>query len=164
MKQLIFTLSLIALVSCKDIKKQEQTIDNTHAENHNQATKELHQDDIETVYNNAWMKDIQLNNGAKWEANSETNEGVSKMQDILKTQSTNTIEDYQKLTEQLNLNKDYIIKKCSMKGASHDNLHVWLLPLMSKLEALTEANTLDEAEKIKQSLEENINSYNIYFK
>ena len=50
-----------------------------------------------------------------------------------------------------------------MKGASHDNLHVWLYPLIQKIGALSDTNNLVEASKIKQSIEENINAYGTYF-
>lgn len=159
MKYLIFTMSLLALISCKDNKQNEAE---THNENH--ETHSQQQDIDATAYNNMWMKDIQLNNGEKWDANIETNEGVERMQAILKAQQTVTIEDYHKLAEQLKNVKNYVVKECTMKGASHDNLHVWLVPLIEKIEILSEANTLEDAAKIKLSIIENINSYNNFFK
>ena len=50
-----------------------------------------------------------------------------------------------------------------MKGDSHDNLHVWLLPLIAKIDALSEAKTIEDAAKLKQSIKENMNAYFDYF-
>jgi hypothetical protein len=163
MKYLIFAMSLLALVSCKDNKKQESNTEMDTVEKPAEVKEEHHNDEGLNVYENAWTKEIVMNNGAKWEANAETNEGVQKMQNSIKTQTTSTLDEYHKLAEQLNEDKNYVVKNCTMKGASHDNLHIWLLPLMAKIEALSESKTVDDASKIKHNIEENINAYSGYF-
>lgn len=159
MKQLIFAIGLLAFVSCKDSKTTEnnmkQTVDATDDHDHDH--------DMSDVYANAWTHEIKLDNGRKWEANVESNDGVAKMQSIIETTETNTLEDYYKLTEELNIAKNFVIKNCTMKGESHDNLHVWLLPLIDKLNALSDAKTLEEAAKLKQSIKDNVNAYSDYF-
>ncbi|WP_142786120.1 hypothetical protein [Changchengzhania lutea] len=159
MKYVIFTFSLLALVSCKDSKNQETKMEKAEqsAETHND-----HQE-ASKVYANAWASEIQLNDGNKWQANAETNEGILKMQNSIETQTTSTLDAFHKLAEQLNDDKNYVIKNCTMKGASHDNLHVWLLPLMEKIEALSEAKTVEDASNLKRSIEENVNAYHTYF-
>jgi len=145
-KKIILLVSVITLfVSCKNTEKEEVV-------------------DVSGLYSNTWVKEIELNDGNKWQANSETNEGILKMQNSIKTQPTNTLVEYFALVEQLNVDKNYVIKNCTMKGDSHDNLHVWLLPLIAKIDALSEAKTIEDAAKLKQSIEENINGYADYFK
>ena len=144
MKPIFYVLILFALVSCKESKKQDAA-------------------EINDLYSNSWVQEIKLDNGTKWQSNSETNEGVLKMQINIKDMSTNTLEEYYELAEKLNVDKNYVIKNCTMKGDSHDNLHVWLLPLIAKIDALSEANTIEEAAKLKQSIEENVNEYSDYF-
>jgi hypothetical protein len=163
MKHLIFAFSLLALVSCKDNKNQEGKTEMNTIEQPVEVEKEHHNDEVSSVYENAWTSEIVMNDGEKWEANAETNEGVKKMQNTIKIQTTNTMDDYHKLAEQLNDDKNYVIKNCTMKGASHDNLHVWLLPLMAKIDALSESKTTEDASKIKQSIAENVNEYSTYF-
>lgn len=155
MKHVILAISLIALVSCKESKNIEKAI--------NTNTVETTAEEASNLYANSWIKDIETNNGGKWEANAETNEGVQKMQNSIATQNTNTLDAYHKLAEQLNDDKNFVIKNCTMKGAPHDNLHVWLLPLMEKIEALSEAKTIEEASNLKLSIVENVNSYYNYF-
>lgn len=163
MKHLIFTMSLLALVSCKDSKNQESNTETESVEQSIEAKEQHHNDEALNVYDNNWTGEIVTNNGAKWQADAKTNEGVKKMQSTIKMQTTSTLDDYHKLAEQLNDDKNFVIKNCTMKGDSHDNLHVWLLPLMAKIEALSETKTLEDAVKIKKSIEENVNAFNIYF-
>lgn len=163
MKRLIIAMSLLALASCKDNKKKEALTKTNDVEQSVEATNENHNDKTSSVYENSWVEEIEMNSGKKWAANVETNEGVQKMQNSIKIQTTSTLDDYHKLAEQLNDDKNYVIKNCTMKGASHDNLHVWLLPLMAKIEALSEIKTVEDAAKIKESISENINAYNSYF-
>ncbi|MGB5665743.1 MAG: hypothetical protein WBM53_02755 [Maribacter sp.] len=155
MKNSVIILLLIATVmsSCNNTEKQEE----------HESTKEVVLAQEADILSTAWMDDIKLNDGSKWKANIETTEGVVKMQGLLNTQSTVTIEDYHELASKLNEVKNWLVKECTMKGPSHDNLHIWLYPLIEKIVALSEANTLAEASEIKQSIVDNINSYTNYF-
>ncbi len=161
MKQVIFAISLLALVGCKDTKQQETKTETI--EQPIELINEGHNEDTSNVYANVWTNNIELDNGSKWPANPETKEGVQNMQNMIKAQTTKTLDDYYKLAEQLNNDKNYVIKNCTMKGASHDNLHIWLLPLIDKIETLSQAKTLEEASKLKYSIEGNLNAYNDYF-
>lgn len=163
MKHLIIAMSLLALASCKDNKKEEALTKTSDVEQSVEATNENHNDKTSSIYENAWVEEIEMNSGKKWAANTETNQGVQKMQKSLNTFTTNTLDEYHKLAQQLNSDKNYVIKNCTMKGASHDNLHVWLLPLMAKIEALSETKTVADAAKIKESISENVSAYNNYF-
>ncbi|GGG48069.1 hypothetical protein GCM10010976_19310 [Bizionia arctica] len=119
--------------------------------------------DVNLDLGNSWVNDIQLDNGKKWTANPETNIGVEKMKGILKNQVTDRLSDYHNLAIQLTSEKNYVIKECTMKGPSHENLHIWLLPLMEKLEALSEAKNIVEALEIKNNIIENVEGYDHYF-
>ncbi|MFC2110006.1 hypothetical protein ACFLSU_05465 [Bacteroidota bacterium] len=156
MKNLVFILILMAtLVSgCKNTDNQKVIKTNTEVSNKQ----------VNKITSNNWIENIQLNHTEKWNANIETNEGVEKMQQSLKSQSTNTLEEYHELAKLLNIGKNYVIRNCSMKGESHDNLHVWLLPLIAKIDALSEAKTIENASAIKKSIQENIEIYYTYFK
>lgn len=167
MKKMFLSLvTLFVLTACNETKKSENenlnsetsTMDmEVHDEGHDNHS--LEGDGL----GNDWTSEMKTDNGTKWSANPETNEGVQKMQSLIKTATTESIADYHQLSEKLNAEKNYIVKNCTMKGASHDNLHVWLLPLMAKIEALSETTSLDEASKIKHSISENVNAYDDYF-
>lgn len=162
MKHVIFALSLLALVSCKDSKNQDTKIESVEhaADSHNDHDGH----EIANVYSNAWMSKIEKDNGEKWQADATTNEGVKDLQNTINTQSPSSLKDYHKLAEQLNEQKNFLVKNCTMKGPSHDNLHVWLHPLIEKIDALLTVKDLDDATKLNQSIKENINAYTTYFK
>jgi flagellar biosynthesis component FlhA len=167
MKKTLLSIAMMAIIfsSCNNSKKEEHSTEQNMQEDVETVSYENHEtDQEENVLNNNWMNEIQLDNGNKWIANIETNEGIQKMKDILKTQPTTTIEEYHQLASELTVAKNYVIKECTMKGPSHDNLHIWLLPLLEKIDALSETNNLEEASKIKQSIAENVHAYDIYFK
>ena len=168
MKKVLLSIAMMAFIftGCNNNKKAENTVDHSSHQEVEAASTEDHDDHHLSGdgLDNVWTTEIEKNDGAKWDANPETNEGVKKMQNLLKSQPTKTLEDYYALAEQLNTGKNYVVKNCTMKGASHDNLHVWLLPLMAKIEALSETKSLDEASKLKHSIEENVNLYSDYFK
>ena len=161
MKYLIIVITLIALVGCKDHEKQG---DLQEIETKSVVVDVKQQDEeIFEVYTNTWVNNIQSGKDGRWIANKETNEGVRQMLNSLDMDKTTTLKDYKNLAKDLNTHKNYIIKNCTMQGDSHDNLHVWLLPLMAKIDALSEAESIEEASKLKKSIDENINMYSNYF-
>lgn len=167
MKKSILSIAILALLftSCNNSKKETQNTEQNNTEEVETVSHDNHEThDAHSAISNNWMEEIQLDNGNKWVANEETNIGVEKMKNILKTQQTNTLEGYHQLAKELTEAKNYVIKECTMKGPSHDNLHVWLLPLMEKIDALSEVDNLEEASKIKNSIQENVEAYNRYFK
>lgn len=169
MKKTLLSIAMLAFIftGCNNNKKAAHTTDHDSPHEVEIVSHDDHNDDhhlSDDGLDNNWITEIETNDGAKWDANTETNEGVAKMKNLLKTQPTNTLDDYYKLAEQLNTDKNYVVKNCTMKGASHDNLHVWLLPLMAKIEALSETQSLEDASKIKHNIEENVNLYSDYFK
>jgi len=163
MKQTIFVLSLLAIVSCKENKQQETAEQPPIVEKHTDGMHEHSLDSIATVFDDAWLTEIQLNDGARWDANMETTEGVLKMQQLLKSQTTTSIEDYNGLAERLNAAKNTVVAKCTMKGPSHNNLHVWLVPLIEKIDLLLKTESIEEASRIKNSIAQSLEAYNNYF-
>ncbi|MFD2552237.1 hypothetical protein ACFSQP_10455 [Bizionia sediminis] len=158
MNKIIIVLIAVSLLftGCKDLPKESTTVKNNKVEH----TEHQRENDL---VGNHWMQEIKLNNGVKWTANPETNEGVVRMQSVLTTSNLKDLNDYHTIAGALNKEKNYVIKECTMKGPSHDNLHVWLLPLIEKIDALKEANTLAEAQHIYKSIEQNVNAYDDYF-
>lgn len=158
---LIASLSLLFSVACNNNSKSSET---------DQATTPIESQDLEelteepmAVWENSWINEIESDNGNKWEANPETNEGVANMLALMADAKTETLEDYKSLGEKLNVEKNYIIKECTMEGPSHDNLHVFLHPLIDKIDALLVSESTDEAEVIMSSIQENVAKYSDYF-
>ena len=72
-------------------------------------------------------------------------------------------EDYKKLAEKIRLENNQLIKSCTMKGKSHDELHKWLHPHLELVDALGKAKSTTEANKIIQQLQQSNSTYQQYF-
>jgi hypothetical protein len=165
MKKTILSLAILSalLISCNETKHKQENTDTV------ETTEGVHEHEMEEMaaethaMDNAWVNEIKLDNGNKWEANLETNEGVDKMLNLVKTSDLKTVEDYHTLASKLNEEKNYVVKKCTMEGPSHDNLHVFLHPLIEKIEALGKVSSTDEGAEVTASIKENLEGYYNYF-
>ncbi|WP_417873572.1 hypothetical protein [Xanthomarina gelatinilytica] len=119
--------------------------------------------DTSNLTNSYWVQRINLNNGDKWQANPETTKEIHAMLKILKETEAFKVEDYQKLGKHLNKSKTVIITSCTMEGLAHDNLHVYLLPLIEKIHYLSRASTMEEGQIIKENIQTHLEMYNSYF-
>jgi hypothetical protein len=113
----VLTMFTISCEHSKQTEKQQVTTE----------TEEVHHSDDSA---------LKLNNGAKWLANPETTEGVLAMQVHLEEFKKTGQSDYRVLKQQLEQEFKYIFDKCTMKGASHEQLHNFLYPMKTMFEGL----------------------------
>lgn len=107
--------------------------------------------------------DVKLNNGAKWEANNETTQGIGFMLgSVGDMPSQPTLEDFRSLHKTLNVRFQNILKQCTMKGEAHDQLHNYLMPLKEKIDLFASAD-LDTCTKMLPELKEYIMKYSHFF-
>ena len=140
LKPIISAFILITMISCKS----------------NDADKN-------PLLNNNWEAEIKLDGTDKWTANDETTEGVNNMLDILENLNTTPDLDYTALGKDLKGEINIVIQKCSMKGPSHDNLHVFLMPLIDKVDALQEPKSIEENKALVESIFYHLKGYERYF-
>lgn len=110
-----------------------------------------------------WKKDIQLNQGTQWTANRETTEGILEMTRLLSQASPSSPDEYRELGNALNEEKNLVIKRCTMKGPSHDNLHIYLQPLIGKIGELQEVHSAEKGEQLISEIQEHLKAYHSYF-
>ncbi len=151
--------ALSLAISCKETNKEnpaemKTSVETVDHENHSTMSNDL---------NDTWVNDIILNNGIKWSANTETTDGVREMLTLIKDNKTTTIDDYKKLGVTLNNAKNTVVKECTMKGASHDNLHVWLHPLIEKIELLQKIQNAEEGAQLTSNIKMHLEGYYDYF-
>lgn len=111
----------------------------------------------------AWIDEISLDQGAKWTANIETTAGVSDMLALIESSKADATVNHQKLGDGLNEIKNMIVKECTMTGASHDNLHIWLYPLISKIELLQKAESRESGIRLTEEIQDHLEKYYDYF-
>lgn len=111
----------------------------------------------------SWMDEITLDQGAKWAANAETTSGVAQMIALIGSTQTDGLEDYHRLGNGLNEIKNYIVKECTMTGPSHDNLHVWLYPLVDKIGRLQKVETVESGKALTHEIKGHLDKYHEFF-
>lgn len=119
MKQLLIMV-LAAFVSCTG----QQT-----AEQHKNNTANNNEDKVVTVT---------LNIGAKWKADEATRKNVAAMVQVGNDSTYADAGKRKQLYKNLKTKIDTLVKECSMKGAEHDALHVWLEKVLKDLKELKE--------------------------
>lgn len=120
--------------------------------------------DKDPLLSNSWETEIVLDGTEKWIANNETTLGVNQMLNLLENLDTSSEIDYAALGTDLKNEINVVIQECSMKGPSHDNLHVFLMPLIEKVDALKEPKTVEENKALVASIFYNLKAYDTYFK
>ena len=159
-KKVILLASIVVLlISCNETKKEETIIETKVIE----AQTENKTSDKNQQLNNEWTQIIELNNSDKWDANIETTTGVKNMLLIINKSDPSTVQDYLDLANNLNTEKNTLVKECTMTGPPHDNLHIFLHPLIEKINMLLKTETIEDGFKITASIQENLESYQNYF-
>lgn len=113
---------------------------------------------------NAWMSDIALVDGKKWESDDITMKHIDNLQKIIidnKELDDNTA--LKSLAKKLTGELDVLFDDCTMEGADHDALHKYLMPLIKKKDMLVEVDNLRKGRKIVIRIQEQLNDYGTYF-
>ncbi|MFY0642843.1 MAG: hypothetical protein JXR19_00095 [Bacteroidia bacterium] len=106
---------------------------------------------------------IDLNDGEKWVINSEMTPHIQEAHQIFKDYVSSGNEDYKTLANNLKQQNKRLIKSCTMKGKSHDELHKWLHPHIGLIDQLADAENLESANEIIEKLEDSFNAFHVYF-
>lgn len=111
---------------------------NSHDQKHSSAEKEksIVQHQQEDSVSKTKIE-LSLNNGAKWKSDEPTYRSMSlmeaKLADFTKNNSEPSPAKYQELGTALSGITQEIINKCSMKGEAHEQLHNVLVPMLSNV-------------------------------
>lgn len=138
MKQLLIMV-LAACISCTSQQTAEQHENNTSNDN---------QDEVVTV---------PLNSGAKWKADEATKKNVAAMVQVVSDSTYADAGKRKQLCANLKTKIDTLVKECSMKGAEHDALHVWLEKVLKDLKELKEDD--DEYSEAYAALKKDIANF-----
>ena len=152
---------LTTVISCKDNTTNKETTD---VETTRPTDKRIAEILDDPILSNDWKEEIQLDGTQKWQANEETTQGVRNMLRIMENTDVGPEMDFKALGTKLKSEINVVIQKCSMKGASHDNLHVFLMPLIEKVDALQEENDIEKNKALVASIYYNLEAYDTYFK
>ena len=109
-------------------------------------------------------KILELDNGEKWVANTETTAGIERMLAIITQEiEEGRISHYAAMGGGLNLEMKTIFNECTMEGEAHEMLHLYLIPMVKMFRNLEEVEAEDEALILQKDILKYLNNYNEYF-
>lgn len=143
MKQLLIIL-VLAITSCTSQQPAEQQESKTV--NNKEKTVEI----------------IPLNNGTKWKADEATKKNIAAMVQIVNDSTYQNAGKRKEFSTSIQDQIDRLVKQCSMKGAEHDALHVWLEKVLKDVKELKEEET-DEYDEAYAALKKDVESFYDFF-
>lgn len=147
MKKIKLVLFLLAIVSIGSCQKNKEDKIAKEADEINSVLEK----NIETPAK------VSLHKGQLWVANAETTEGITTLQKIILESGQE--ESASVLKEKLNFEFALILKKCTMKGEAHNQLHNYLIPLKLKINNLEDSNK----DEIKKEIIVYLEQYSLFF-
>jgi hypothetical protein len=110
--------------------------------------------------------ELTLNNGAKWQADSNTNRhlaGIKTMANMFRVAPSPTADRYQIFGSDIQMKLDTLVRDCTLKGAPDEALHKWMMPILRQSRDLKKVSDTAKARLIFDSLYNRINIYYDYF-
>ena len=117
----------------------------------------------EEHHHNAEIQTIELNNGEKWNVDTNMITHIRNMENDIISFAKVEQKDYKSLSEKLQSNIDLLTSNCTMKGKAHDELHKWLLPYIDMVKELSEAKNETEASEQFKNIQTSFSTFNQYF-
>lgn len=138
----IFLVLLLLLVACNNAAQQQTSV----------------------VENVEGEKTLQLNNGERWVVNAAMKPFIEKsMQLVAAYQRNPTTGNYQALAAEIEAQNKLLVNSCTMKGAAHDALHLWLYPHLRLVRLLKSATSQEEANTVVTQLQISFDTYKRFF-
>lgn len=109
---------------------------------------------------NAPVSEIQLNNGAKWEADVTTNQAIKDL--VAMINSSEKTGNNPELKDAMTGRINRLFKECTMKGEADKQLHHYLIPLINKVNLLN-STAPDNTSSQKTEILSYLNTYQDYF-
>jgi hypothetical protein len=106
---------------------------------------------------------IELNEGEKWKVNEQMMPYLKSSEQLLIEFKKKESGDYKILASDLKETNNKLISSCTMKGKSHDALHLWLHPHLELVNELQDSKTEDEASLVMEKLNRSFLAFSNYF-
>lgn len=144
-------LSISLLSACNSGKKKESkhhgedtAVEHTHAPAEKAGT-------------------LELNQGAKWKADSLTIANVARLKATIAGAEKKGLENYGKVATELQADINKMVSECKMTGPDHEALHHWLEPIIENTKALGEISSSEKAGSLLTDIEKQVNRFDQYF-
>jgi hypothetical protein len=154
MKSTLIATSILAaatlLVSCGD-----------HGVDSHTAAVEDHAAHADSATLDDGLGGLALDNGRKWEMDDHTRTVFARMAGSFLNSAPQAMDEegLKKAGADLQVDINALIQGCTMTGAAHDQLHVYLTGYMPAVAALSDSGQIEDAETVTNYLER----YDEYF-
>ncbi len=149
MKKLFpFILAIAIISSCKYQTGNDQDKAETTSAQHDE--------------HDSGSSELQLNNGAKWKADSSTLQHVQDLKNIVGNYKQSGEKDIPVLANRLQESLNGLINDCKMSGPDHEALHHWLEPLLDKVKDLKNASG-DKGQDMVKGISDQLELFQKYF-
>jgi ABC-type Zn2+ transport system substrate-binding protein/surface adhesin len=173
MKKMMILLVALSFVAIGCDKPAEDKTDGTHEIVNQDAHSSDHDHDDHSGHDHAHDDhakplgadgEMVLNNGEKWQADEHTNNSAEKMHKLVVDFKMQKEKKYDELVTKLKAEIQELVKGCTMDGAAHDQLHIWLNDYMNLVVELSDDNDEAGKEIAINNLAESLHNYSKYFK
>jgi len=113
---------------------------------------------------NAWMSEIALVDGKKWESDDITMKHIENLKQIIV--DNKVLDDdvaLKNLAEKMTSELSVLFNDCTMEGPDHNALHKYLVSLIDKKDMLSEVDNLKMGRRIVARIQEQLNDYERFF-
>lgn len=136
------------IISCNDTQK---TTKDQH-ETQKKEVKVVHEEHV-----------LALNNGQKWIVNEEMKPYIIKGEKLITTFIKEKEDSFSKLAKNIEEQNQLLIKSCTMKGESHNELHKWLAPHLALINQLKKQTSPNEGHRLVEKLKASYETYHQFF-
>lgn len=107
---------------------------------------------------------LTLDDGKKWPVDEHTRTSAERVASLVKdSPAIGSAEDARALADALDEELDVLVKGCTMTGAAHDQLHVFLVALFPKVEKLKSAADVEDLQQVKEEIGSLLEAYETHF-
>ena len=106
---------------------------------------------------------LSLNGTEKWQMDEHTRGVVKETHVTLMGGDTSSVEGLQGLGNSLKEHTDGLIQGCTMEGAAHDELHVFLMAWIPSVESLRTTSDLEAGQATAAELKAMLETYGQHF-
>lgn len=142
-------ISLIFNISCK------------HNTQHSHANRSAEQQ--EHKHHHEILRELKLNNGAKWKMPSELMANVENMDRAIGAFKKSNSNEYEGLSALIENETNLLMRSCTIKSESIDELHKWLEPHLAMIKDLKSVETVEEALPIISEIDTSFDLLRVYF-
>lgn len=107
--------------------------------------------------------ELSLNEGQKWQMDDHTRNSINAIYTLFDQGEPSTIEDFNAIGTEAETEINNLVAGCTMEGAAHDQLHLFLGVFIPKVKALSAEKNIDEAGVLYGEIDQLLSQYDQYF-